>query len=539
MKKQYILIIVAIIVIVGVIAGAVLLGSPSAERKSDEIVVAVGAHGGEPDIGYDPIQGYAYSTEPLIQSTLFKRDGNMTLENDLAEDYSVSDAGKKYTVNIRDDVKFHDGSKLTAKDVEFTYNKAADAGASVDLTDLTEVKAVNNTQVEFTLNNSDSSFLFRLSAVGIVPEKNYNNETYGQNPIGSGPYKFVQWDKGQQLILEINEDYYGKKPSFKKLAILFLDGDAAFAASKKGEVDVAEIPLSYSNEKVSNMTMIALDSIDARGISLPNVPDTGEKKDGIAVGNNVTSDESIRKALNYGVDRQKLIDGPLKGYGNKSFDGIGSGLSWSNSEAAIEDGNIDEAKRILKESGWKDTDGDGIVEKNGQKATFNVLYEASDSNRQSLVVAVAEQAKEIGIEILPEGKSWDEIDTEKLSKPVLWGFGTLDPSTVYHQFYSELVGNGWDNPASYNNLAVDQHMKDALSAPNEDASYSSWSQVSWDSSTGISPKGDAPWLWLVLIDYTYFVDDSLDIGDPVVQPHAGNLFGNIHDWKRVNSTSNG
>ncbi|RBQ24628.1 HTH-type transcriptional regulator SgrR [Candidatus Methanobinarius endosymbioticus] len=537
MKKKYILIVIAIIAII-LVVGAIFLGDSSTERKSDEIVAAVGAYTREPDMGYDPTLGYAYSKEPLIQSTLFKRDGNMTLKNDLAKNYTTSSDGKTWTVDIRDDVKFHDGSKLTAKDVAFTYNKSADAGASVDLTDLTQVKAVNDTQVEFTLNKSDSSFLFRLSAVGIVPESGYNNETYGQNPIGSGPYKFVQWDKGQQLILEVNEDYYGEKPQFKKLTLLFLDDDAAFAAAKKGEVDVAEIPLSYSDEKVNNMTMVALDSIDTRGISLPNVNNTGEKVNGIDVGNNVTSDESIRKALNYGIDRQKLIDGPLKGYGNKSFDGIGLNLPWSNSEAAIEDGNLEKAKKILADSGWKDTDGDGILEKNGQKASFTVLYEASDSNRQSLVVSVAEEAKVMGIEILPEGKSWDEIDTQKLSQPVLWGFGTLDPSTIYHQFYSKLVGSGWDNPASYNNSAVDQHMEDALNAPNENASYSYWSQVSYDGTNGISPKADAPWLWLVLMDYTYFVDDSLDIGDPVVQPHGGNLFGNIHEWKRVNSTSN-
>lgn len=98
---------------------------------------------------------------------------------------------KPYIVNIRDDAKFHDASKLIAKDVAFIYNKTADAGNNVDLT---EFKAVNDTQVQFTLNSSDSSFLYRLSSVGIVPENSYNNEIYGQNPIVSEPYKFVQWN---------------------------------------------------------------------------------------------------------------------------------------------------------------------------------------------------------------------------------------------------------------------------------------------------------------------------------------------------------
>ena len=103
------------------------------------------------------------------------------------------------------------------------------------------------------------------------------SETYGQNPIGSGPYKFVQWDKGQQVIFEANPDYYGQQPYFKKLTILFMESDAAFAAAKSGQIDLAEIPSSYADQKVDGMKIVSLDSIDARGISFPVQSGYGRK----------------------------------------------------------------------------------------------------------------------------------------------------------------------------------------------------------------------------------------------------------------------
>lgn len=533
MEKNKIVIVVVAVVAILIVAGVAIMGNSSVERSPDELVTAVGAHGGEPEKGFDPIMGWNYVAEPLIQSTLLKRDSQMNIINDLATDYDVSSDGTTWTVNIRDDVKFHDNTSLTAKDVAFTYNAVKESGESIDLSNMVNATAINDTTIQFTLNQTDSTFIAKLCTVGIVPEASYDNATYGENPIGSGPYKFVQWDKGQQVILELNENYYREKPYFKKITILYLDEDAAFAAAKRGEVDIAEIPLSYAKETVDNMRMIALDSVDARGISLPFVSDTGNvTEDGSKIGNNVTSNEAIRKALNYGISRQEIMEGPLNGYGNKSFDGIGSQLPWSNPEAAIEDGDIEEAKRILEADGWTDTDGDGIVEKEGLKASFTLYYPATDSTRQAIAVSVSEQAKKFGIEVVVEGKSWDEIYKLQYANAIIWGQGMLDPSLL-----SDLYKTGSeDNPTYYSNPTVDQHIDTAKTNVDENAAYESWSSVSWDGSTGISPQGDATWLWTVFLNYAFFVDNTLDIGTPVVQPHGGDIFGNIYEWKRVNAT---
>ncbi|WP_407391235.1 ABC transporter substrate-binding protein [Methanobrevibacter sp.] len=532
METKYIIgAVIAAIAIIGI--AAVALGGGSTEHAANELVTCVAAHGEEPEYGFDPMHGWGYhdsGTDPLIQSTLLKRDKDNNFVNDLATDYEISSDLKTYTVTIRDDVKFTDGSKLTADDVAFSYNKAKELGEGADLSNMKEAKADGN-KVVFTLDQADSTFINKLTDVGIVPAASYDEETYGQNPIGSGPYKLAQWDKGQQFILEKNPDYYGEEPYFEKITNLFLDPDAAFAAVKNGDVDIAEVPVAYANEKIDGYHMEYFDSIDVRGISLPTQMDEGNVAgDNFTIGNNVTGDPAIREALNIGIDRQKIVDGALNGYGNVSYNGVAGQLPWAF-ESPFEDGKVDEAKQILADAGWKDTDGDGILEKNGTKASFTIYYKASASERQAIAVAVAEQAKELGIEIIPQGGSWDDIDPNIHSQGVVWGWGSADPFSLEHQYDSRVAGVGYDNAEMLNDSAVDAGI-DAAMAQDLNASYSSWSQVAQQANSNY------PYLWIGTMDYTYFVSDDLDIsnGTHLIYPHGGDIWGNIYDWTRINAT---
>ncbi|MDR2830772.1 MAG: ABC transporter substrate-binding protein [Methanobrevibacter sp.] len=532
MKKMTIFGIVLVVAIVSIMAFAIIF--PESHNKSDDsLVVSIWAYGGEPS-SLNPLDGWNLEQEPLIQSTLFKRNHDMDLVNDLAEGYSVGNDGKTYIVNIKNGVKFHDGSNLTSEDVAFTYNKAISSKkVTPDLSSLNETTAINNTTVQFVLNQPDSTFLSKLTILGIVPKESYNNETYATHPIGSGPFKFVQWDKGQQIILEKNDDYYGKKPNFKKLTIVYLQGEAALASASKGEVDIAEIPAELANRTINNMRIQHYSSVDPRGIALPTVPNNSKKSNGVAIGNNVTANLAIRKALNYGINREEIIKGVFYGYGTKTYDGVSTLLPWSNPDTSIKDGDINKSIEILNENGWKDTDGDGVVEKDGLKAEFDLVYLASDSQRQAMAVTVSEQAKKFGIKINPQGKSWNEMSNFKYSNGVILGYGSRDPGELKLDYYSKLAGES--NIVSYSNPTVDKHIDSAIGAKNEKDSYSEWKSVLWDGSTGISPQGDSPWVWIACKDYVYAVRNNLDIssGTATVPVHGGDLFGNIYDWMRI------
>ena len=503
--------------------------APAQSGSAEQIVLAIG---GESEEGYDPTLGWGRYGAPLFQSTLLKRDEDLNIVNDLATEYSVSEDGKTWTVTIREDAVFSDGEPLTAADVAYTFNQAAESGGLTDVTQLEQATAVDNTTVELTLKQPQSTFVNRLITLGIVPE-HAHGEDYARNPIGSGPYKLVQWDEGQQLIVEANPDYYGEAPGIQRLVFLFVEEDGAFAAAKAGQAQVAAVPQSLAVQTIDGMTLRDVDSVDNRGLMFPYQPaNSQETPDGDPVGNDVTADLAIRQAVNYAVDRQALVDGILEGYGSPAYGPV-SGLAWEEPEANIEDAQPEKAKEILAEGGWADSDGDGILEKDGLKAEFTILYKADDSIRQALALATAEMLKPVGISVNVEGKSWDDIEPLMHSNVVVFGWGSHDQTEMYNLYHSQAAQGDYYNTGYYANQAIDSTLDLAMGAPSEAEAITYWQAAQWDGDQGVTTKGDAAWAWLVNLDHTYFVDECLDIGQSQVEPHGHGwpITANIADWQ--------
>ena len=503
-------------------------GSNNENTNKEELVLAVG---NEPETGFNPTLGWGQYGSPLFQSTLLKRDKNLKITYDAATSYEVSQDGKTWTVKLRDDVMFSDGKPLSAEDVQFTFETALTSGSVLDLNILDSVEVTDATTVKFNLHHANSTFIHSLLTLGIIPKHSYS-DNYAENPIGSGPYKLVQWDKGQQIIIEMNPDYYGKKPFFKKITFLFLNEDAAFAAAKAGQVDMAYIPASFSKNQVSGMRLEAVQSVDNRGVMFPYLPSGGKTKDGLVVGNDVTADIAIRKAINVAVDRQALVDGVLEGKGTPGFSAA-DGLPWGNEETKIKDGDLQGAKKILANANWKDQNDDGLLEKGALKAEFDLLYPAGDVTRQSLAISVADMVKPLGIKINVEGKSWDEIETLMHSNAVMMGWGSHDPIEIYNLFSGKMAGMEYYNSGFYSNKQVDEYLEKALSSRTEEEAIEYWKKAQWDGETGFSTLGDAPWAWLVNIDHLYLVNEKLDIGEQRIQPHSHGwpITDNLVDWK--------
>ncbi|MFR3881502.1 MAG: ABC transporter substrate-binding protein [Lachnospiraceae bacterium] len=133
-----------------------------------------------------------------------------------------------------------------------------------------------------------------------MPENAYSDQfgLSADQVIGSGPYKMVQWDKGQQFILEANEDYYGEQPAIKRAVVLVQEEDARLVAAQAGNVDIALTSATLATTDIDGMHVEEVESVDNRGITLPTVPDEGKTtEDGYKIGNNITSDVNVRKAL--------------------------------------------------------------------------------------------------------------------------------------------------------------------------------------------------------------------------------------------------
>lgn len=497
----------------------------NSRADSDSVIIAMDPNS-EPEAGFDPAYGWGageHVHEPLIQSTLTVTNTDLTIGYDLATDYSVSEDGMTWTVTIRDDVNFTDGEPLTAEDVAFTYNTVKEASSVNDFTMLDYAEATDSTTAVFHMTRPFSIWPYTMAIVGIVPEHAYDSATYGSNPIGSGRYILRQWDRGQQVILEANPDYYGEAPKMRQVTILFMEEDAAFLAAQAGQVDVAYTSATYSDQTVEGYSLASYASVDNRGFNLPAVP-SGTDEEGRTVGNDFTSDVLVRRAINIGVDRQEMIDNVLNGYGSPAYS-VCDGLPWYNEASEVEY-DPEAAAALLDEAGWTMGD-DGVREKNGVKAEMNLLYSTGDSVRQALTADFAAQMEELGISCTIEGVGWDTAYDRALSEPLLWGWGAHTPMELYN-IYHTIDGTDSAEYSPYSNSTVDGYMDQALASNDLEESYELWKLFQWDGSTGVTQDGDIPWVWLVNIDHLYWVREDLQVADQKIHPHG-------HGWSLVNN----
>lgn len=528
MKKKTVSIFLAAAIAVSMLAGC---GSSSesavnAQEETgaakDSVIIAMGPTS-EPESGFDPAYGWGageHVHEPLIQSTLTVTTADLAIDYDLATDMQVSEDGMTWTVTIRDDVKFTDGEPLTAEDVAFTYNTVKENSTVNDFTMLKEAVAVGDTTVEFLMERPYSIWPYSMAIVGIVPEHAYG-PAYGENPIGSGRYIMKQWDKGQQIIFEANPDYYGEAPKMKKVTVVFMDEDAAFAAAMAGQVDLAYTAASYSDQTIDGYELLAFETVDNRGFNLPAAPASTDAE-GNTVGNDFTNDVKVRRAINIGIDRDEMITNVLNGYGTKAYS-VCDKMPWYNAAAEVEY-DPEGAETLLDEAGWT-VGADGIREKDGVRAELNIMYPASDSVRQALAADTQNQLKELGIDVTIEGVGWDVAYTRAQAEPLMWGWGAHTPMELYN-IYHTLGDSAEYSP--YANVAVDKYMDDALAATSLEESYDLWKKAQWDGMTGITQDGDIPWIWLVNIDHLYWSNVHLKVADQKLHPHG-------HGWSIVNN----
>ena len=495
-----------------------------------EMVVSVR---GEPSKGFDPAFDWPGLGEALFQSKLIVFDKDMNIVNDLAKERILSEDGNKLTIKMRDDALCSDGAKLTASDVVFTFERVRETTSYIDLSNVKEVVAVDDYTVDFILNYPDSTFEYTLTRIAIIPEHAYS-ENYGQNPIGTGPYKFVEWKKGEKLIIEANPLYYGKKPNIDRVTFLYLDMDASFAGAKRGEIDIARVSMAYNYQEIPGYTRRNLETMDIVSLSLPTVKRGTYEMDGIPIGNDVTSDVALRRALSYAMDREGICANALNGAARPAYS-HNPGMPWDNEANNIKNADIETAKQILKDGGWADADGDGIVEKGGVKAQFTLLYTPGEVERQAVVLGVQESAKKIGVQIDLVSKPWDEIALEKgiYREAYLFGKGADSPFEIYTNFSSDRIANYNTNSPSYGHEITDDYLNRAIQTTNQAEALELWKKTQWDGEHGVNSLGDSPFIPMVAFHHTFFIRDGVEIGEFRPAPHRGAYWitvENIKDW---------
>jgi len=512
--------------LVGCSAPSAPSDGPAADGTGSSIVIGAGT---EPD-NLNPVLGYAPNGASKLFDGLVDRAADLSLRPALAAALpTVSADGLVWTADLRPGVRFSDGTPVTADDVVFTFQAVVDPESAspiaADFDAMESVRAVDADTVEFRLAYPYQPWGQRL-ALGIVPRAALDGQDmatapFNREPVGTGPYRLVEWRSGERMVLEANPDYYRGAPAVTDVTLVF-SGDDNVRAQRMaaGEFDAAVLPprLAKTYEDKPGYRVIASTSADYRGLGLPaDLPLTGTPE--------------LRRAVNLAVDRQAMVDTVLAGRGRPAATPVSPATpQWHAPDATIPY-DPDEAGALLDAAGWR-RGGDGVRSKDGVRAELPILYPGGDVLRKELALAAASDLTEIGIAARAQSATFEQMLEQRRTSAGIWGGGDpYDPdSAAYSLLHSRFAdAGGYVNMTRYRNRAVDA----ALDAGRRSADPAARQQAYRDFQHAF--VADPGWAFLVFLDHTYVVRDRWTGLQDQVEPHDhGFIHGpwwNIEDWQ--------
>ncbi|MEU1577176.1 ABC transporter substrate-binding protein [Streptomyces collinus] len=500
-------------------------GGGSGDGKSGGSVVLGVAS--EPDT-LSPLLGYGKDGNSKIFDGLLARDADLKLKPALAAALpEVTDGGRTYTYTLRDGVEFSDGEPLTAADVVYTYRTALDPKTNntfkSELDAVKEVEASGDDKVVFTLKYPYAPFAAR-TVLPIVPEhivgeQDPNTGSFNTEPVGTGPYVFSRWSKGEKLTFKANPRYWGGEPKVKTFTMAVIGDDNVRATRlRSGDLDGAVLPpnLAATFKGDDSRRTYEARSYDFRAVTLPTA-------------NKVTGDRAIRRALDAAVDREAMVDKILDGAGRPAYGPLPvDDPAFSEDIERTQD--LGKAGKILDEAGWKPGEG-GIRTRDGRRAAFTLLYPSGDKVRQDHALAYASDAKKAGIEVKAESATWEVIEPRMKDDAVLAGFGsTGDPDFgLYTLLHSSLAGDGFNNMSRYDNPAVDRALDNGRRGQDPAERTSAYDKLQR------ALVQDPGYTFLTHIDHLYVLADRWENLNTQLEPHehgfASGPWWNIEDWQ--------
>lgn len=519
---------VAATAMAGVLAtGAVACSAPGgsgAGGGEDSLVVGLA---NEPET-LSPLLGYGKDGNSKIFDGLLRRDSAMKLEPALAAELpKVTDDGRTYTYKLRKGVTFSDGKPFSAQDVVFTYRTILDEktnnAAKGELAAIDKVTAAGDDTVVFALKYPYAPFAER-TVLPIVPEhaakgQDVNTGSFNTAPVGTGPYVLTGWSKGEKLTFKANPAYWGGEPKVKKLTMAIIkDDDVRATRLRSGDLDGAILPPNlvkgFKGDK-SKVTLTAR-TTDFRGVTLPTA-------------NKVTGDPAVRRALDLAVDRDAMVDKLLEGAGRAGYGPVPTDSEWF-AKGTERPHDLDRAKKLLDDAGWK-AGGDGVREKDGQRAAFTLWFPAGDKLREEHALAFASDAKKAGVDVKVQSGTWEVIEPRMKDDAVLAGGGNpADPDfDLYNLLHSSLALDGFNNMAAYSDPAVDKALEEGRRGGDKAARKAAYDAVQ----RGLA---DNPgYVFLTHVDHLYVMNGDRKGLTTQVEPHDHGLgagpWWNVEDWQ--------
>lgn len=468
-----------------------------------------------------------YDTGQLLRHMLFmplvQLDEDLEYEPYLAESTEMSEDGRTLTFRLREGVTWHDGTPVTADDVTWSvdlYMNPELAFANAQYFQFVDrVEKVDDRTVTFYFNATHSDPLADFLEWVPMPRHllqdvgptEMRNAPFNRQPVGNGPFRFVSWTPNQQAVFEANDDFVLGRPHLDRVVFRIIpEQTTELTELLTGRVDLIRAVPPSEAQRVESTPGVRLHSYPSRSYTFLawNTADP------------LFADARVRRALTLAIDRQRIVDALLFGYGEVAVTDV-LPFQWQFDDS-IEpwEQDLEQARQLLAEAGWTDSDGDGVLDKDGRPFRFTLETNQGNDLREDIIVIVQSNLQAVGIDAQPRLVEWNTLTSRLRGKDfqaVVSGWSVdfkFDPT--------ETLGceGGVYNYPSYCNPEADALVRQALVTLDHDEAQPLWSEYQR------IIHEDQPYTFL------YYLNERLGVSQRLqgVEADARGHLISVHNW---------
>ncbi|MHB8993586.1 MAG: ABC transporter substrate-binding protein, partial [Chloroflexota bacterium] len=458
----------------------------------------------------------------MIFDGLVAADDKSQLHPELATEWQSSPDGKEWTFLLRKGVKWHDGKDFTAEDVKFTYDTVIDPNtkptvSKADYAAIQRVEVVDPYTVRFHLSRPDAAFLSRL-VLGIAPKhllqgQDLATAAFNSQPVGTGPFTFGSWAKGESVVLKRNPTYFGTAAKVESLVWKLVPDSSMLAVqTMKGEVDGAPVASPSDVSALRSSGDVALhETLE------------GNTQISLQLKNPLFQDVRVRHALAHAIDTQALIDKVMLGAAVPATSDIPP-TSWAyNPNVPRYQYDPTRARDLLAEAGWKPGT-DGILVKDGRRFEISLMTYAGNKAQEQVMLAVRQNWADLGLEVKAGVQERNSFVSQTVLKgnfdaALLQSAVQIDPD-ISRRFHTNSIQKG-QNFLNYSNPVVDRLLEEGLSTSDQEKRRQIYGEVQR------IVAEDLPQISLFHPKTVYAFKPQIQ----GVKPAPTNLFWNAEEWE--------
>jgi len=409
-----------------------------------------------------------------VTETLVGANDDFSLKPGLATSWEQLDENT-WEFRLRENVTFHDGSRMTAEEVKFTLENVIEANPKVaSMLKVESIEVVDDytLKIKTTEINPILPGILHYPDTAIIGPSSFDEAGEFVKPVGTGPYKFESFDEQTGVLTVIkNENWWGGEVGLDKMILKGIpDPNTRAMAIENGEVDfTVDVPYSETDR---------IDGIE--GITVEKYKTPRVYKLDLNLGHSPLEDVRVRQAISYAIDRNEIAEHVLYNVGEAATGPFLPTMVWANNSLTPYTRSLEKADELLTAAGWVDTDGDGIRDKDGKTLKLNLMTYSARPGLPPMAEAMAAQLKEAGIAVETEVMEFGSIEDRK--EKGNWDLYLAayniamvpDPEYVLTNWY---MTDGPDNGPGYSNPKVDSLITEARKITDQEERYKKFNEV--------------------------------------------------------------